>query len=145
MQPLEEKLFSQVLNVYSNLAQIRSLNDDIQTVHEEIKENLTLEMAQDLEVLKSAIITTFPTASIKPTTLGFSVKCPEFKNYSKTDISKKINLIAEKDICKAEPDESQRYKTEVYFRYKVLNIVLTKGYMRKAKPQLKVVFDTIEC
>jgi hypothetical protein len=127
-------------------ADIIALQEKIKVLKENVINDLTQEFTADLQIVKDAILQAFPKARIKPKTLGFTVQCPDFKHSSPTEIKKATNENLKSSGITIKAHGTEVYASDGYdWKYKTVDVNLTKEWMKKARPQHKEVILMIEC
>jgi hypothetical protein len=125
-------------------ASIEALKLQVQEMRRSIMSNLNSEYAEALQVLKDAILQSFSHAKVTETQVGWTVsRCPEFKNLTlakiRSIVKEKLNNIIEIKIDGVEAYDTIRDE----YRYKTIEICLTKGYARKSRPDLRQALDQV--
>ena len=132
------------IDIQNAEASIEMLQVQIKLLRGVIMNQLTSEYAEDLQLLKEAILQSFSRAKVTETQVGWTVaRCPEFKNLSLA----KIRLIVKEKLNGAidiKIDGVEAYDTvRDEYRYKTIEICLTKGYARKSRPDLRQALDQV--
>lgn len=125
-------------------ASIEALKLQIQEMRSSIMSSLNLEYAEALQQVKEAILQSFGQVKVTETQVGWTVsRCPEFKNLSlakiRSIVKEKLNNAIEIKIDGVESYDTIRDE----YRYKTVEICLTKAYARKSRPDLRQALDQV--
>ena len=127
-------------------ADILALQEKIKSLQVNIINDLNVEFAEELQIIKNAILQVFPGSKIKPKTLGFTVQHPSFKTSSPTDVKIEINTMLKSEGIIIKTAGNEFYASTGYdWKYKSIDVNLTKEWMKRVRPSHKEAILMVEC